>query len=979
MVVRLGFAVATALRPDILITDEVLAVGDESFQKKCIAWMEAYLADGGTLLLCSHSMYHIQKLCRARAVAARRQGRALWPRDGRHAGLSRIPRGEVGAGAASRSRPPSPRAAGVYAVQSLDDRARRDAGAGRDARRARRGVLAGRPRARRADRHRARRRHAGLRRGDRHGGRGAARASTRTASRSRSRCPISRCCPASMSCARTRWIPKGVRLFDHVERTFVVTGASREMGFVRLPHRWQLSRAGADRHRRCRRTPRRDRLKSGFAPSGVHAIAPAHADVPRRLSMSPDLEFTGERFVPGIAGEIAHEHWHRYAFARRSSRASACSTSRAAKATAARCCAGAAAESSASTSPPRRSPMRAPTTRTRANLRFEQGSATALPLPMRRSTSSSRSRRSSTCRATTSRAMLAEIARVLTRRRRAACCRRPTRSSTREARNYRNPFHLHEPDARRARRACSRRVPGASLVPAAPLLRFRDVERGCAGAIAAKRGPAAMPRRRGRARPPAAMYLRRRRRARRRGAAGAAGRGAVAVRRSRRGGARRGSTRRRGEVLRLDGLLRERDAALDRQTAHVRHLEELVAERERRSSSRARMQHLEALVALSRAQRRANATRNALRRTPTCRRLPTSATRSASCAVFGAAGDGRAARRRRPARARDRRAGADHRVPAERALVAGAAVAARARCGGNACAAHDERAAALRASTSSSRCTTRRTTSARCVDSVLAHLRPDVRLVLIDDASPDPRIAALFAELEQRAHPQVVLLRNDGNLGFTGTANRGMQLSRADVVLLNSDTIVTRRLARRDHALRGDRSRASARSRRSPTTRRSARSRASARTIRGPRTRDPEPVRAALAAAAVPTYPDLPTGVGFCMYVRRALLDDVGAVRPGVRPGLRRGERPVPRAPRAPAGATCSPTTRSSCTRAAGPSPGRRRARRRATWRCCSSAIRTTSTWCARYIAADPLRPLRDAASMRAWRSTRRPGAACCT
>src|SRR6185295_4191863 len=43
MVVRLGFAVATALAPDILITDEVLAVGDESFQKKCIAWIEDFL------------------------------------------------------------------------------------------------------------------------------------------------------------------------------------------------------------------------------------------------------------------------------------------------------------------------------------------------------------------------------------------------------------------------------------------------------------------------------------------------------------------------------------------------------------------------------------------------------------------------------------------------------------------------------------------------------------------------------------------------------------------------------------------------------------------------------------------------------------------------------------------------------------------------------------------------------------------------
>ena len=73
MIVRLGFAIATALAPDVLITDEVLAVGDESFQKKCVAWMEAYLAGGGTLLLCSHSMYHVQKLC----------AQALWLEHGR--------------------------------------------------------------------------------------------------------------------------------------------------------------------------------------------------------------------------------------------------------------------------------------------------------------------------------------------------------------------------------------------------------------------------------------------------------------------------------------------------------------------------------------------------------------------------------------------------------------------------------------------------------------------------------------------------------------------------------------------------------------------------------------------------------------------------------------------------------------------------------------------------------------------------------
>lgn len=72
MAVRLGFAVATALTPDVLITDEVLAVGDESFQKKCIRWLERFLGDGGTLLLCSHSMYHVKSLC----------SRAMWLHEG---------------------------------------------------------------------------------------------------------------------------------------------------------------------------------------------------------------------------------------------------------------------------------------------------------------------------------------------------------------------------------------------------------------------------------------------------------------------------------------------------------------------------------------------------------------------------------------------------------------------------------------------------------------------------------------------------------------------------------------------------------------------------------------------------------------------------------------------------------------------------------------------------------------------------------
>ncbi|MGK7296904.1 MAG: ABC transporter ATP-binding protein [Candidatus Wenzhouxiangella sp. M2_3B_020] len=73
MVVRLGFAIVASVRPDLLITDEVLAVGDESFQKKCIRWVENYMARGGTLLMVSHNMYHVQKLCK----------KAVWLENGR--------------------------------------------------------------------------------------------------------------------------------------------------------------------------------------------------------------------------------------------------------------------------------------------------------------------------------------------------------------------------------------------------------------------------------------------------------------------------------------------------------------------------------------------------------------------------------------------------------------------------------------------------------------------------------------------------------------------------------------------------------------------------------------------------------------------------------------------------------------------------------------------------------------------------------
>lgn len=65
MYVRLAFAVAAHLESEILIVDEVLAVGDSEFQKKCLGKMDAVSQSGRTVLFVSHNMLAVQKLCRS--------------------------------------------------------------------------------------------------------------------------------------------------------------------------------------------------------------------------------------------------------------------------------------------------------------------------------------------------------------------------------------------------------------------------------------------------------------------------------------------------------------------------------------------------------------------------------------------------------------------------------------------------------------------------------------------------------------------------------------------------------------------------------------------------------------------------------------------------------------------------------------------------------------------------------------------------
>jgi GT2 family glycosyltransferase/glycosyltransferase involved in cell wall biosynthesis len=169
----------------------------------------------------------------------------------------------------------------------------------------------------------------------------------------------------------------------------------------------------------------------------------------------------------------------------------------------------------------------------------------------------------------------------------------------------------------------------------------------------------------------------------------------------------------------------------------------------------------------------------------------------------------------------------------------------------------------------------------RCVDSVLTNTTGDYRLLLIDDASSDSAVGAYFIELATRALPNVTLAVNDGNLGFTLTANRGMASSRAgaDVVLLNADTIVTRgwldalvRCAASDPSIGTI----------TPFSNNAEICSLPLFCVNNPWPPecDPEPWVRALARAAGPTYPDLPTGVGFCLYIRRPLLDAIGSFDP---------------------------------------------------------------------------------------------------
>lgn len=161
-----------------------------------------------------------------------------------------------------------------------------------------------------------------------------------------------------------------------------------------------------------------------------------------------------------------------------------------------------------------------------------------------------------------------------------------------------------------------------------------------------------------------------------------------------------------------------------------------------------------------------------------------------------------------------------------------------------------------------------------CIESVLRHTGEPHQVRVIDDASPSSRTRELLRCWDD--HPRVRVARNESNLGFVRSANRGfVEAGQRDVVLLNSDTVVTpgwlEGLA--DCAYSSDRIGTC-----SPLT-----SYGSIFAVPDANASNDVPagwtiddVAVAVSRLTRREYPETPTSHGFCMYVKRAFLDDVG-------------------------------------------------------------------------------------------------------
>jgi len=162
----------------------------------------------------------------------------------------------------------------------------------------------------------------------------------------------------------------------------------------------------------------------------------------------------------------------------------------------------------------------------------------------------------------------------------------------------------------------------------------------------------------------------------------------------------------------------------------------------------------------------------------------------------------------------------------------------------------------------------------RCLYSVFRH-QDIYRIILIDDGSTDKITRQLLATLQQHQGQRFEIARNDKSIGYLKTANRGMKMAGGDVILLNSDTIVTSGWAKKMREC------AYLRDRIATVTPFTNNGTECSIPEFGQNNEIPEGFTIdgfaeLVERVSVNRYPDLVTGIGFCMYVRRAVIDEIG-------------------------------------------------------------------------------------------------------
>lgn len=168
--------------------------------------------------------------------------------------------------------------------------------------------------------------------------------------------------------------------------------------------------------------------------------------------------------------------------------------------------------------------------------------------------------------------------------------------------------------------------------------------------------------------------------------------------------------------------------------------------------------------------------------------------------------------------------------------------------------------------------------SALAIQTALESLDGDSRIIIVNDASPEPEVHKLFDSLKRTADPRLVILENQHNLGFSGTVNRAIEFSKnRDVVLLNSDAIVPPGFLIRM------RKAAYSHYRVATATPFSNNAGIYSIPLRGgeplEKSNALEKVRYVDAVFSVKNIGfaiDMPVGHGFCMYLRRSALNQIG-------------------------------------------------------------------------------------------------------